>query len=159
MNDQSHQDLLFLHDDEENPSYRVSITHHAKANLLTVNDIPVDDQTMAAAILARVVEIDGKYTIFGLSSTFTLTLFDPIQSASNDDHADSSLASPMPGKITSITVSEGQTVKKGDVLVVVEAMKMEHAITAPRDGTIDHVSCTVGEQVDEGRELLGLTEE
>ena len=52
--------------------------------------------------------------------------------------------------------SEGAAVKKGDVLVVMEAMKMEHSLTAPRDGTISEVIAAAGQQVQAGAALLRL---
>ena len=63
---------------------------------------------------------------------------------------------PMPGKILGIKVSAGQAVKKGDVLVVLEAMKMENEIVAPQDGTVASVNTSVGEQVEAGAVLATL---
>ena len=67
----------------------------------------------------------------------------------NPDH----VAAPMPGLIVSIAVSEGQEVARGDVLFAIEAMKMETAVTADRDGVIDRVVQAVGVQVD-AKDLL-----
>ncbi|MGB0454555.1 MAG: biotin/lipoyl-containing protein [Bacteriovoracaceae bacterium] len=55
--------------------------------------------------------------------------------------------SPMPGKIFSLNVKEGQEVKKGDTLLILEAMKMEHAINAPYDGVVTKVFYGLGDQV------------
>ncbi len=63
---------------------------------------------------------------------------------------------PMPGKILGVKVSAGQAVKKGDVLVVLEAMKMENEIVAPQDGTVASVNTSVGEQVEAGAVLATL---
>ena len=63
---------------------------------------------------------------------------------------------PMPGKILGVKVAAGQAVKKGDVLVVLEAMKMENEIVAPQDGTVASVNTTVGEQVEAGAVLATL---
>ncbi len=60
------------------------------------------------------------------------------------------VASPMPGTILAVNVSNGQTVKKGDVLFVLEAMKMENEIMAPCAGTVASVSVTKGAAVDTG---------
>ena len=62
----------------------------------------------------------------------------------------------MPGTIVSVNVSDGQSVKKGDVLVVLEAMKMENEIKAPNDGTITSVAVSKGESVDTGATLVTL---
>jgi pyruvate carboxylase len=63
------------------------------------------------------------------------------------------VAAPMPGLIVSIAVAEGQEVARGDVLVAIEAMKMETAVTADRDGVVDSVVQAVGAQVD-AKDLL-----
>ena len=107
---------------------------------------------------ASVVEAAGRLTVFGFQNPLTLFLFDPILAASNHDDATSSFGAPMPGKIAAIEVKAGDEVTKGDALVVVEAMKMEHTIIAPRDGVIEELMCSIGDQVDEGEELLKMTE-
>ena len=63
---------------------------------------------------------------------------------------------PMPGTIVSVNVTPGQIVKKGDVLVVFEAMKMENDIQAPQDGKVAAVLCVKGENKDSGAVLLTL---
>ena len=63
---------------------------------------------------------------------------------------------PMPGTIVSVNVSEGQSVKKGDVLVVFEAMKMENEIQSPQDGKVASVLCAKGENKESGAVLLTL---
>ena len=63
---------------------------------------------------------------------------------------------PMPGKILGVKVAAGQAVKKGDVLIVLEAMKMENEIVAPQDGTVASVNTSVGEQVEAGAVLATL---
>ena len=66
------------------------------------------------------------------------------------------IAAPMPGTIVSVNVSDGQSVKKGDVLVVLEAMKMENEIKAPKDGTVTGISVSKGESVDTGATLVTI---
>ena len=56
--------------------------------------------------------------------------------------------SPMPGKIIELRVAEGDRVESGQVLLIMEAMKMEHSVSAPHDGTVQQVSVSVGDQVD-----------
>lgn len=63
---------------------------------------------------------------------------------------------PMPGTIVSVAVTAGQAVKKGDTLVVIEAMKMENEIAAPQDGTVATINCTKGESVDSGKLLVSM---
>ncbi len=66
------------------------------------------------------------------------------------------LTAPMPGKVVSIVVKAGDEVRKGQTLAVMEAMKMEHTIAAPRDGVVQELLYAVGDQVTEGSELLTL---
>jgi 3-methylcrotonyl-CoA carboxylase alpha subunit len=66
------------------------------------------------------------------------------------------LTAPMPGKVVSFSVKAGDAVKKGQALAVMEAMKMEHTIAAPADGTVDELLYAPGDQVAEGAELLKL---
>jgi len=62
----------------------------------------------------------------------------------------------MPGKLIALLARSGEAVKRGQPLAVMEAMKMEHTITAPRDGTVTELLYAVGDQVLEGEELLRL---
>jgi 3-methylcrotonyl-CoA carboxylase alpha subunit len=66
---------------------------------------------------------------------------------------------PMPGKVLSVLAKAGAAVTRGDTLAVLEAMKMEHALTAPRDGVIEAVHASAGQQVSEGDLLVALVEE
>lgn len=63
------------------------------------------------------------------------------------------VTSPMPGTILSVNVSNGSAVKKGDVLLILEAMKMENEILAPCDGTVASVNVTKGSSVETGAVL------
>jgi len=62
----------------------------------------------------------------------------------------------MQGKILKINASAGASVKKGDVLLVLEAMKMENEICAPQDGTVATVECSVGDSVETGKVLVSM---
>ncbi|MCM1180111.1 MAG: biotin/lipoyl-binding protein [Clostridium sp.] len=66
------------------------------------------------------------------------------------------VAAPMPGKILTIKINPGQAVKKGDVIMILEAMKMENEITAPEDGTIAGINVAVGDSVESGDTLASL---
>ena len=69
-------------------------------------------------------------------------------------HRDHSLAAPMPGAILKILVQPGSVVRKGEPLVILEAMKMEHQIVAPYDGTVSAVNCAEGQMVEPGLDLV-----
>ena len=66
------------------------------------------------------------------------------------------VTSPMPGTILDVKVSSGQAVKSGDVLMILEAMKMENEIMAPRDGTVTAVSVSKGAAVETGTLLCTI---
>lgn len=64
---------------------------------------------------------------------------------------------PMPGSIIDIAVKSGERVKEGDILLILEAMKMENEITAPRPGTVSNIYVNVGDTVSGGEPLMELT--
>ncbi|MYN12490.1 ATP-grasp domain-containing protein [Pusillimonas sp. TS35] len=104
------------------------------------------------------VVIEGeRIHVYAQGATRVLQLHDPVTHASDDagDHG-GSLAAPMPGKIIAIAVQAGDTVRSGDTLLVMEAMKMEHTISAPKDGTVGEIFFAVGDQVTDGAELITL---
>jgi 3-methylcrotonyl-CoA carboxylase alpha subunit len=67
-----------------------------------------------------------------------------------------SLVAPMPGKVVQLQVAQGDAVRKGQPLLVMEAMKMEHTIAAPFDGTVERLPFALGDQVPEGAALAVL---
>ncbi len=66
------------------------------------------------------------------------------------------VTAPMPGKILGVKASAGQAVKKGQVIVILEAMKMENEIVAPQDGTVATINVAVGDSVEPGATLATL---
>jgi 3-methylcrotonyl-CoA carboxylase alpha subunit len=72
---------------------------------------------------------------------------------------DGEIEAPMPGKVTAVEVSAGEKVVKGQRLLTLEAMKMEHALTAPFDGTVAELSAMPGAQVKEGQLLVRVEPE
>ena len=67
------------------------------------------------------------------------------------------IKAPMPGLIVAVPCAEGQTVKKGEVLIVLESMKMENELKAPRDGTVSAVRVTSRQSVEQNQLLITLT--
>lgn len=66
------------------------------------------------------------------------------------------ITSPMPGKILSVKANAGASVKKGDIVLVLEAMKMENEIVAPQDGTIAGINVAAGQEVEAGAVLATM---
>ncbi len=77
--------------------------------------------------------------------------------SSAESAADGAFA-PMPGKIVKVLVAEGDVVRTGQALVIMEAMKMEHSIGAPHDGVVAEVRVAEGEQVTEGHVVVVVHE-
>ncbi|HVR44140.1 MAG TPA: biotin/lipoyl-containing protein [Thermoanaerobaculia bacterium] len=74
-------------------------------------------------------------------------------------HSDHSLSAPMPGQVLKIFVEVGDVVAKGEALMVLEAMKMEHQIVAPWDGRVESIACAAGEMVQPGVDLIAIAPE
>ena len=85
-----------------------------------------------------------------------LTHVVPLDEADRGEGAGGGLTAPMPGKVVQAMVAAGDSVVRGQTVMILEAMKMEHAISAPADGTVADVFYAAGDQVDEGAELLRL---
>lgn len=66
------------------------------------------------------------------------------------------LKAPMPGLVVAIPVSEGQEIKKGQVLLILESMKMQNELKAPRDGVIDRIRVKTGESVEQKQTMLSI---
>jgi 3-methylcrotonyl-CoA carboxylase alpha subunit len=110
----------------------------------------LDGRKLEADIVRRGLEI----VVFRGADATTLTLVDRLAAAEGQGGGAGKLVAPMPGKIIAVAVAAGETVKRGQKLVVLEAMKMEHTIVAPADGTVARVRFKPGEQTAEGEELV-----
>ena len=80
----------------------------------------------------------------------------PAPKAASGSAGSVTVASPMPGKILGVKTEVGKSVKKGEVLMILEAMKMENEIVAPSDGTVASVNVGVGDAVEAGDTLATL---
>ncbi|WP_332692770.1 acetyl/propionyl/methylcrotonyl-CoA carboxylase subunit alpha [Devosia sp.] len=105
------------------------------------------------------VVIEGENVhVFANGAVQVLQVHDAVAHAQEDSNEhEGGLTAPMPGKIISISVRAGDKVKSGDALLVMEAMKMEHTIHAPSDGTVEELFFDVGDQVSDGAELIAIT--
>jgi 3-methylcrotonyl-CoA carboxylase alpha subunit len=110
----------------------------------------LDGMRLSASIHRAGEAISLRHT--GQSWRFRLP--DPITRAGDEEGGDDRLLAPLPGQVTQLMASEGQEVARGDVLVVLEAMKTVFRLTAPRAGRIETISCRVGETVREGQILI-----
>ena len=91
--------------------------------------------------------------------TFAFLKPNPLADQGDSEQGGENVIAPMPGMVTLVTAKAGQSVSKGDNLIVLEAMKMEHSLQAPRDGLIAEVLVEAGDQVLDGAFLLSMVPE
>ncbi|PVB61529.1 acetyl/propionyl/methylcrotonyl-CoA carboxylase subunit alpha [Labrenzia sp. 011] len=110
---------------------------------------------------ARAVVVKGRkgLTVFLNGHAFPFALPDALGADEDAATAGDQLIAPMPGLVKVLTARTGDTVTKDQPLLILEAMKMEHTLKAPRDGVIGEVLVAEGEQVTDGTILLALAQE
>jgi 3-methylcrotonyl-CoA carboxylase alpha subunit len=113
-------------------------------------EISLGDRTVAGTV----VRAGEQFHVFYGGSQHTLGYVDPLLHAGDTEAEGGRLTAPMPGKIVALLVSQGEQVKKGAPLLIMEAMKMEHTIAAPADGLVEELLYAVGDQVSESAQLL-----
>ncbi|MBC3877698.1 acetyl/propionyl/methylcrotonyl-CoA carboxylase subunit alpha [Undibacterium sp. FT79W] len=116
--------------------------------------LKIADRTVSGTVVR-----DGEhFHIFSQGVHTDLHYSDALAHAGETEAEGGRLTAPMPGKIVAVLVTKAQEVKKGDALLIMEAMKMEHTISAPHDGVIDDVLYAIGDQVTEGAQLLAFAQ-
>jgi 3-methylcrotonyl-CoA carboxylase alpha subunit len=118
--------------------------------------LAVPEQSVPAA---RAFVIDGDLILFAGGTPWRCRTPVLSRDASAREHGDGAMLSPMPGRIVSVATKDGDAVKRGQRLVVLEAMKMEHAIAAPFDGIVSELPVHEGDQVTEGSLLVRVQRE
>ena len=98
-------------------------------------------------------------TVFWDGRSYSFDLPDSLAGTDADQAGGDAVIAPMPGLVKVVSTKAGATVSKGDALLVLEAMKMEHTLTAPRDGVVAEVLASVDDQVTDGMLLLALEPE
>jgi 3-methylcrotonyl-CoA carboxylase alpha subunit len=104
----------------------------------------------------RVLDHGAETVVFIDGEGWVFEEIDPLMPPAGEDPSAGKLTAPMPGRVTRLLVEPGSKVRRGEPLIVVEAMKMEHTIAAPTDGVVAAVRFRVGELVEEGMELIAL---
>ncbi len=115
-------------------------------------DISLDGQRLRVSVYRH----GDALQVFTPQGSAQLQRVDPLAQPDTGHHGSGRLTALMPGKVVALLVKEGQLVKQGQALAVTEAMKMEHTLSAPQDGTVSAILCAVGDQVAEGVELLRI---
>ncbi len=131
--------------------------------IVVAADLAADGRLTArvggARLTPRVIFDADRVTVLGLGAPVTYREVDPrAGDTGHHTHADR-LVAPMPGSVVQVLVEAGARVSKGDPLIVVEAMKMEHVIRAPHDGIVERIDVAPGETVAEGVELAVMAAE
>ena len=137
LNAEAHHDFVFL---ESGVEHRVRVRFGDEPQVKTSRTRTVRDGNDWHVLC------DGIYRRLSLKPEL----------AGGAEEAAGSLTAPMPGRIVKVMTQQGARVGRGDALLILEAMKMEHTITAPADGTVKSVHYAAGEQVLEGAELVSM---
>ncbi|MBV9967711.1 MAG: acetyl/propionyl/methylcrotonyl-CoA carboxylase subunit alpha [Alphaproteobacteria bacterium] len=107
----------------------------------------------------RILEHGNELAVFLDGESWPFTAIDPLARPAGADTSGGRLTAPMPGRVIQLLVAPGETVRRGQAMMVIEAMKMEHTIAAPRDGVVEAVNYAAGDPVEEGVELIALAAE
>ncbi len=117
--------------------------------------IHLGDRRVAATVVAH----GDRRTVFHDGRAWPLQLLPPLQHGGDAEVDAGGVLAPMPGKVIALLVDAGAAVDKGTPLLVLEAMKMEHTLTAPHAGTVKGFRFAPGDQVAEGAELIDFEEQ
>ena len=162
LNAETHSDLTFLNGEE---ALEVKVFYGREGLRLALPDGEVSaaaelasdgrlalrlcDVSFSARVrrqwLERWVIVEG--------ASYLLTLEDVLRGVASEAGASGRIVAPMPGKVTAVLVEEGEAVEAGVPLLRLEAMKMEHTLTAPHGGIVELLNCVAGDMVEEGAEL------
>jgi 3-methylcrotonyl-CoA carboxylase alpha subunit len=165
LNDDNHHDFRFVDGGEER---RVTVHFVADGWSLDLADQTLSARRATLAGTTLTAEIGGErrtatvvragldLTVLHDGQVWKIKLDDPSANAAEREGGDGRLAAPMPGTVVQVLVQPGDTVTAGQPLIVVEAMKMEHAIKAPAEGKVAAIHFQVGDTVAEGIELLAF---
>jgi len=146
----------------------LDISSNGKTFALTLDDKTIQAEILHAEIGKLDLLIDGQRVTAYVSSdnakrwvtvngqTFVLTKSSGARKGGHAHHAAGELTAPMPGQVRAVNVSEGDAVTKGQTLLVLEAMKMEIRVQAPRDGVVSSVLVTGGQTVEREQILVKI---
>ena len=160
LNGDGYQDLLLRTEETE---YALRAHPHPGGSFrLEVSGAALEVARQGEAMLsvddvlhrAPVAERGGVLMVLVDGSTWRFSLVDPLAPPQSEGVGEDRLIAPMPGRIVSLHTEPGARVGKGDVLLVLEAMKVQMRLTAPRDGIVAAIRAKPGDLVEEGVELV-----
>jgi 3-methylcrotonyl-CoA carboxylase alpha subunit len=134
-------------------------SQQAVLNHIAIDQADVSIQIDGRHLSGRVVRDDDRFHVFWQGQHRVISWSDPIAHAGESESEGGRLTAPMPGKIVQLMVYQGASVEKGAPLLIIEAMKMEHTISAPANGKVEALNYAVGDQVAEGAQLLSFAPE
>jgi len=105
-------------------------------------------------VRASAIELNGGFVLMRRGAAYEFTRPDPLDVDLGEEAGGSGILAPMPGKIIQVLAEPGKSVRKGDALIVLEAMKMEQTLQAPGEGVVASVNVNAGDQVEGGAVLL-----
>jgi 3-methylcrotonyl-CoA carboxylase alpha subunit len=117
-----------------------------------VHEVQVGERQLRLTVYAQ----GEDFSVFASDGSAQVLRPDPLARAAELAGEEGGLGAPMPGKLIAFLVAAGEKVRRGQALAVLEAMKMEHTISAPRDGRVQELFFAPGDPVAEGAELLSL---
>ena len=133
------------------PDLRVALRHGQETRSLA----PAGDHAIDAVATAH----GETMLVFAQGQAFAFTLPGSGGGAAGPGEGEGTLVSPMPGRVIAVDVRQGDSVAKGQKLLTLEAMKMEHSLVAPFDGVVGELNAKAGEQVTEGALLVRVEKE
>ena len=131
------------------PDLRLALSHRGETRI-------IDTAKAYPSVCSNNVFQHGRLLVFYEGQAFAFDLPGAGGGAAAAAASDGALISPMPGKIISVDARQGDKVAKGQKLVTLEAMKMEHSLTAPFDGIVAELNAVEGAQVTEGTLLARI---
>jgi 3-methylcrotonyl-CoA carboxylase alpha subunit len=136
----------------------VAVGGRDHAASVEANGVDIAVEFQGSRLEATVVPLGEERFVFCAGRKQRLRLADPLAQAGEAEHHGGHLSAPMSGTVIAVLVKPGDVVGKGTALLILEAMKMEHTIAAPGEGVVSAVNFRVGEQVQEGADLIDLDE-
>jgi 3-methylcrotonyl-CoA carboxylase alpha subunit len=121
--------------------------------------VELDDRRLVASVVAVNEKQEQKRYVFLHGSNYLILRDDPLHLVEAGGAHGGGLTAPMPGKVVALLAAVGQPVEKGAPLLILEAMKMEHTITAPKNGIVKAFCYAAGDQVADGAELVDFAAE
>jgi 3-methylcrotonyl-CoA carboxylase alpha subunit len=160
--------MMELHYEHQGKQYPVKIIRHGEGFEVEVGDrtFQVESKEMKPGFIT--MTINGKVTkcniategnqrhIFIHGDVYRFNRVEAGSRPASFDALPSAITSPISGKVTAMAAADGDAVKAGQVIITIEAMKMEYQIKAPYDGKVEKINFKVGDQVDIGELLVQM---